>query len=152
MDSTYWGTRFPFMITGIPWILFIEGLVLFIENMSALESQYLYLVSGMTNMSSLHTHLFTFFFLLDIFCIYISNFIPSFSPPPMKTPNPMPPPNASMRVFPQQHTHSLPPQCPGIALYWSIESSQNRGPLLPLMPGKTILCYLCSWSHGSLYV
>jgi hypothetical protein len=90
--------------------------------------------------------------LLDVFCIYISNVIPSFSRPPMKPPNPMPPPPASMRVFPQPPTHSLPPQCPGIALHWSIESSQDRGPLLPLMPGKTILCYLWSWSHRSFYV
>ena len=29
----------------------------------------------------------------------------------------------------------------------SIKPSQNQGPLLPLMPEKAILCYICSWSH-----
>ena len=106
----------------------------------------------MTNMSSLHTHLFIFFFFIRIFCIYISNVIPSFSPPTMKIPNPISPPPASMREFPHPPTHSLPPQCPGIALHWSIKSSQDRGPLLPLMTGKIILYYLWSWSHGSLHV
>jgi hypothetical protein len=33
-----------------------------------------------------------------------------------------------------------------------IEPSQDQGPLLPLMPDKAILCYLCNWSHGSLPV
>ena len=33
-----------------------------------------------------------------------------------------------------------------------IEPSQNQGPLLPLMTNKAILCYICSWSHGSLHV
>jgi len=37
----------------------------------------------------------------------------------------------------------------GISLHWGIELSQNQGPFLPLMPDKTILCYICSWSHGS---
>jgi hypothetical protein len=35
---------------------------------------------------------------------------------------------------------------------WSIESLQDRGPPLPLMPDKAILCYISSWSHGSLHV
>ena len=29
---------------------------------------------------------------------------------------------------------------------------QDQGSLLPLMSDKVILCYKCSWSHGSLHV
>ena len=51
-------------------------------------------------------------------------------------------------------THPLPPTHthPGIWLYWSIQPSHDQGPLLPLMPDKAILCYICCWSHGSLHV
>ena len=27
-----------------------------------------------------------------------------------------------------------------------------KGPLFPMMANWTILCYICSWSHGSLHV
>ena len=50
------------------------------------------------------------------------------------------------------HTHPLLPLSPGIPLHWGIEHSQDQGPLLPLMNDKVILCYICSWSHGSLHV
>jgi hypothetical protein len=36
-----------------------------------------------------------------------------------------------------------PSSLPCIHLLWV-----NQGPLLPLIPDKTILCYLSSWSHG----
>jgi hypothetical protein len=49
-------------------------------------------------------------------------------------------------------TYLIPPQCPGIPLHWGIKPSQHQEPLLPLMPDNVILCYICSWSHGSLYV
>ena len=41
---------------------------------------------------------------------------------------------------------------PGIHLYWGKEPSQDQEPLLPLMPNRAILCYICSWSHGWLHV
>ena len=46
-------------------------------------------------------------------------------------------------------THALPHYIP---LHWGIKPSQDQGPLLPLMSDKAILCYICSWSHGSLQV
>jgi hypothetical protein len=49
-------------------------------------------------------------------------------------------------------THLLQPPHPGIPLHWGIEPSQDQGSLLPLVPDKAILCYLCSWSRGSLHV
>ena len=38
--------------------------------------------------------------------------------------------------------------CTGV----SIKLSQDQGPLLPLMLHKAIICYICSWGHGSLLV
>ena len=61
---------------------------------------------------------------------------------PLKAPYPITPPPV----------HPLPPPYSGIPIYWGIEPSQDQGPLLPLMPDKAILCYIRSWSHGSLHV
>ena len=77
--------------------------------------------------------------LLDIFFIFISNVI-------QVSLYPIPPPTASMRVFP------YPPHCPPIPLHSGIEPFQDQGPFIPLMPDKAILCYICGWSHGSLHV
>ena len=44
-----------------------------------------------------------------------------------------------------------PMSCPGIPLHWGIEPSQDQGPLLPSMSNKVILCYIYSWSHGSVH-
>jgi hypothetical protein len=49
-------------------------------------------------------------------------------------------------------TCPLPPRHPNIPLRWGIEPPQDQGPPFPLMPEKTILCYICSWSHRFLYV
>jgi hypothetical protein len=35
---------------------------------------------------------------------------------------------------------------------FGIEPPQDQGPLLSLMSNKAILCYICSWSYGSLHV
>ena len=37
-------------------------------------------------------------------------------------------------------THPLPPSYPVIFLHWGIDLSQDKVPLLPLMPDKAILC------------
>ena len=49
-------------------------------------------------------------------------------------------------------TCPLPPPDPGIPLHWGIESSQDQGPLFPLIQDKAILCFICCWSHGFLHV
>ena len=41
---------------------------------------------------------------------------------------------------------------PPIPLPCGLELPQDQGSTLPLMAGKAILCYICSWSYGSLYV
>ena len=61
-------------------------------------------------------------------------------------------PSASMRVFPHSSTYTHPPPCPGIPLHWSIKPSMDQGLFLLLIPDKAILCYICSWSYGSLHV
>jgi hypothetical protein len=42
------------------------------------------------------------------------------------------------------------PHRPGIPLCWDIKPPQDQGSLFPLIPDKTILCYIRSWSHGLL--
>jgi hypothetical protein len=69
--------------------------------------------------------MFSFFFLLDIFFIYISNVIPFPGFPSENPLSPSPPPCSP--------THPLPLPGPGIPLYWGIEPLQDQGPLLPLM-------------------
>jgi hypothetical protein len=93
------------------------------------------------------------FFFFDIFFIYVSNVIlfPSFPAPPPRSPlshslspcfyEGAPPP-----------TSPLPPPRTSISLHWDIEPSLDQRPLLPLMPNKVILWYICSWSYGSLPV
>jgi hypothetical protein len=70
---------------------------------------------------------------------------------PLKTPYPILPPHASMRVI-DQPSNQLSPHHPGINLHWGMEPSQDQGPLLLLMTNKAILWYICSWSHGTLHV
>jgi hypothetical protein len=94
---------------------------------------------------------FLLIFIIGIFFIYISNVIPLHGFPFKEPLYPSPPP-ASMRVFLHPPTHPLLPTHPGIPLCWGIEPSQDQGPLLPLMPDKAILCYICGWSHESLHV
>ena len=84
------------------------------------------------------------FSLLDIFFIYISNVIP-FPYLPSKKPLCHIPSSCSP-------THPLLLPCPGSPLQWGIWTSQEQGPLLPLMSNKVILCYICSWSYRSLHV
>jgi len=76
--------------------------------------------------------------------------LPPFPVSPLETSNAFSSSPTSMRVLPP--THSLPLPHPGIPLHYSIAPSQDQGPLLPLMPDKAILHYICSWSHGSLHV
>jgi hypothetical protein len=51
-----------------------------------------------------------------------------------------------LRMLPHLPTHL------GFPLHWGIESSQDQGPLLPLMSHKAILYYIWGWSHRSLYM
>ena len=74
----------------------------------------------------------SFFFLLDIFFIYISNVIPF---PGFPSENPLSPPVSSA------HQHTLLFLVLGIPFHWGTEPSQEQGPLLPLVTDKTILCY-----------
>jgi hypothetical protein len=85
-------------------------------------------------------------FLLDIFFTYISNVIPYLlSRKPLFHPQS---PCFRKGAPPPTHLPILPWQSRTLG----IEPSQEQGALLPLMPNKAILCYICFWSHGSLHV
>jgi hypothetical protein len=91
------------------------------------------------------------FFLIEYFLyLHFKCYPLSWSLTP-EIPYPIPSPPASLRVFPPP-THPLQPPRPGIPLHWGTKPSQDQGPLIPLMSNKTILCYICSWSHGFLHV
>ena len=66
-----------------------------------------------------------FFFLLDIFFIYIWSVIPF---PSFPSKNPLS--SSPIPLLPNPPTSILGA---GIPLYWGIEPSQDLGPLLPLM-------------------
>jgi hypothetical protein len=83
------------------------------------------------------------YILLDIFFIHITNAIPF---PGSPCENPLFP-----LYTPCSPTHPLLLPGLGIPLHW-VMPSQDQGPLLPLMSYKTILCYVCSWSHKSHHV
>jgi hypothetical protein len=89
-------------------------------------------------------------FLLVILFIYISNDIPLLIFPSTNPLSLFPTPCLNEGAPPP--TYPLQPQCPRIPLYWIIKPPQDQGPLLPLIPNKTILCSICSWSHGFLHV
>ena len=85
---------------------------------------------------------FSFFF-IGYLCIYISNVIP-FPRFPSGT-HLSHPPSPCFFEGALPATQPLTPHCPGIPLNWGIE--------LPLLvPDNAILCYICSWSHGSLHM
>jgi hypothetical protein len=75
---------------------------------------------------------------------------PSQSPPPISL-LPLPPSPCLYEGASLPACLLLPP-CPCIPLHWGIQPPQNQGFPLPMMPDKAILCYICSWSHGSLQV
>jgi hypothetical protein len=87
---------------------------------------------------------------LDVFIIYISNVItfPSFSNRNFLS-HPLSPCFYKAACPP---THLFPPPHPVIPLHWGIQTTQDQGPLFLMMPDKTILCYICGWSHESLHL
>jgi hypothetical protein len=85
--------------------------------------------------------------LLDILHIYISTVIPFLRFPstnPLSYPLsscfyediPLPPTHSQLTLLTFPYTGALP--------------SLDQGLLLLLMPDNSILCYICSWSNGSL--
>jgi hypothetical protein len=82
--------------------------------------------------------------------VYISNVGPFLVSPPWlyhTSLSPLP-----LRGYTPPYPHSLEPHPSNFALLWGIKPPQDQPPPLPLMPDKTVLCYLCSRSHGSGHV
>ena len=92
---------------------------------------------------------FPVIFLLDIFFIHILNFIPFPSSPSQKPPYHLPS-TCFHEGAPATHPHSQSLEFPYTGR--GIKPSQDQGPLLPLMPDKVILCYICDWRHEFLHV
>ena len=89
---------------------------------------------------------FYLYFFNWIFSLFIFQMSSPFLVPPSKNTVPLPLPTTP---YPCSPTHPLPLSGPGIPLHWSIQPSQDKGPLLPLMSNQAILCCMCSWSHES---
>ena len=87
---------------------------------------------------------------MDILFIYISSVIP-FPGFPSKNPLSHPPSPCFYEGTPPPPTHSCFTDLASLFTGAS-EPSKDQGPLLSLIFNKAILCYLCGWSHGSLYV
>ena len=83
-------------------------------------------------------------FFLDIFFIYLSNFIP------------FPDFLSETLLFhypsPCSGTHTILLTCCAIPLHLGIQPPQGQGPLLPLLTDKATLYYIFSWCHESLHV
>jgi len=113
-------------------------------------SQTLCHPEGKKLFSCLESSNYILYFLLIILFTYISNVnpLPSFpsANPLFHTPSPYFYEGAPTPI------HPLLPHHPSISLHWSIQPSLDQRPSLPLMPDKAILCYICSWNHGSLHV
>jgi hypothetical protein len=89
---------------------------------------------------------FSFYWIFSLFIFQMSSPFPV-PPPALQNALSHPPASATMRLL-----YTLLHPGPHILLYWGIQPSQDQGPLLPMMPKKAILCYICGWSHGSLHV
>lgn len=68
--------------------------------------------------------------------------------PMQKTAIPSPHPT-TVRVFPHLPIESLLLTCPDILLHLGMETWQDQD---PLTPNKSVLCYICDWSHRSIPV
>ena len=103
-----------------------------------------------------NTELYFFpFFTIGIFYWMFSLFafkmLTPFLLSPLEIPYPISPPLCFSADVPQA-THPILTSCPGIPLQWGIQPSQDQGPLLPLMPNKAIICYICCWGHGYVHL
>jgi hypothetical protein len=65
----------------------------------------------------------------------------------------MPSPPSPLPLWECSPTH-LPSPAPPLQhpLSWGIKPPQDQGSPLSLMSSRSILCYICIWSHGSLPV
>jgi hypothetical protein len=85
-------------------------------------------------------HFYWLFYLFTFQVISLSRFTSTspLSPSPYLYEGASPP---SYPLLPQRFSISLP---------WVIEPPLDQGAPLPMMFDKAVLCYICSWSHGSL--
>ena len=97
---------------------------------------------------AVHSFLFCFVFYW-IFYVFTFQMLFPFLISPLETPSSLPAPSVSMRMLLLPYTPTSPPRH---SLILGNGPFTYQGLLLLLMPDKAILCYICSWSHGSLHV
>jgi hypothetical protein len=98
------------------------------------------------------TDLFVIFFFYWIFSLFTFQMLSSYMVSPLETSYPIPLSPDSIRVLSHTPIHSSLPALAFPHTGPSIKPSQDQGPLLPLVPNKTTLFYICSWSHGAHHV
>jgi len=81
--------------------------------------------------------LFSFLFFNWILSLFTFKILSPFLVSPPDTFYPICPPPASMKVLPHPLTYSLLHPCPGISPHWDTKPSQDKGPLLTLMPTRS---------------
>jgi hypothetical protein len=91
------------------------------------------------------SHIFLVILFIYILNVYPLSHFPLYNPP-------SPPSTPCLNEGAPQTAHPLLPQCPNIPLLWVIETPQDQGAPLSLMPEKAILCYISRWSHGYPHV
>jgi len=125
-------------------------------NLPACLPSFLFLISLLPSflpsfLSFFFLSFFLSFFLFSFFIGYFNLHFKcySLSKCPVHRPPSLPP--SSIRVFPLPNHPSFLPPHPDLS-YTGVHPWQDQGLLLPLVPNKAILCYICSWSHGSVHV
>ena len=81
---------------------------------------------------------------------YISNAVPIPCLYSAKTTSHPPSPLSLSCILPP--IYPLLPHPSSIPLCWGIKPPQLQEPPLPLMPAKTIICCICSYSNGPIFV
>jgi len=109
--------------------------------------------TGVMNMRQVWDSFFLIL-LLDIFylhLLHITNVTPSPSFPSISPLSHSP----SFFLWGCSPPQSSPPSCLLLTFPYTgggwVQLWQDQGLLFPLVPNKIILCYICSWSHGSLH-
>lgn len=97
-----------------------------------------------------NTHIYLILWILALFCIFCLILKCYFFFWFARHKPPISPPSPSIRIFPHPNHTQFPSL--DIPLHWRVQPWEVQGLLIPLVLNKTILCYVGSWSCGSVNV
>jgi hypothetical protein len=126
--------------SGCPGTHFVDQAGLELRNSPASVSQVL----GLKACTTMHGFFFIFYWLFYLFTLHML--------PPSPVSPPQIPCSLPLPLLLWGSLTPIPPLCPSIPLFWVMKPPQDQGTALPLMPDMSILCYICSWGHGSFHV